>query len=227
MSEQTAQGAIQKVQEVVAEPAGLGLLGLGLVTLVASSEKLGWTSGVAYALPWAIFLGAFAQLMAAMYDFKRNNVFGGTAFAGYAFFWMGVGMTWMMKLGMLGPVAPAPDAHQLGFAFVGYLIFTLYMTVGAMETNKALFATFCLITLLFAGLSITTLGAGAAAEFGHQLAAWSELGVSALAFYGSAAAVLNQQLGRTVLAVGKPFGILKKASAVEEAAEPMKLKRAA
>jgi succinate-acetate transporter protein len=45
------------VQEVVANPSPLGLLGLALVTLVASSNKLGITEGTAYIIPWAIFLG--------------------------------------------------------------------------------------------------------------------------------------------------------------------------
>ncbi|NPV27580.1 MAG: acetate uptake transporter [Firmicutes bacterium] len=200
----------QMVQHVVAEPAGLGLLGLAMVTLVASSQKLGWTTGVSYVLPWAIFLGAFAQLAASIYDFKRNNIFGGTAFGGYAFFWFGVAMSWMIKLGMFGKAAAeTADGKQLGFAFLGYLIFSLYMTIASLETNKVLFTIFFLIDLLFIGLSLSTLTTGSLAEMGHKLAAWSELVISICSFYGSAATVINHHIGRTVLSVGKPFGILK------------------
>ena len=183
-------GEIKRVQEVVANPSALGLLGLAMVTLVASSQKLGITGGdthsVALVLPWAIFLGAIAQLVAGLYDFKHNNTFGATAFCGYGLFWCGVAMTWMINMGMFGAnAAAAADINQLGFAFLGYFIFTLYMTVGAMSTHKVLFTIFVLIDLLFLGLFMNTLGLGG--EFWHKLAAWSELGIAICSFYASAA----------------------------------------
>lgn len=182
------------VQELVGNPSALGLLGLAMVTLVASSQKLGLTGGptgsVAYVLPWAIFLGALAQFVAGLYDFKHNNTFGATAFCGYGFFWFGVAMTWMIKMGMFGQaVAATGDIRQLGFAFLGYFIFTVYMTIGSMGTNKVLFIIFFLIDLLFLGLFMSTLGWGG--ETWHKLAAWSELLISIFSFYGSAASVLN------------------------------------
>lgn len=65
-----------KVKVVTADPSALGLFGLAIITLVASSQKLGLTSGVSFVIPWAIFLGASAQLMASIHDFKHNNTFG-------------------------------------------------------------------------------------------------------------------------------------------------------
>lgn len=60
-----------KVKVLVADPSALGLFGLAIVTLVASSQKLGLTDGVSFVLPWAIFLGASAQLMASINDFNQ------------------------------------------------------------------------------------------------------------------------------------------------------------
>lgn len=198
----------QKMQVVAAEPGGLGLFGLAMVTLVASSQKLGWTTGLSFVLPWAIFLGAFTQLIACINDFKHNNVFGATAFGGYAFFWFGVAASWLIKMGAFGPaLQAAADPNQLGVAFVGYLIFSLYMTVGAMETNKVLFWIFVFIDLLFLGLSLDTLGV--IHGWPHVLAAWSELIIALLSFYGSAAVTLNTHFGKVVLPVGKAFGIFK------------------
>jgi len=193
----------------VADPSAIGLFGLAMVTLVASSQKLGWTTGTANLIPWAIFLGAFAQLFACINDAKHNNVFGATAFGGYAFFWFAVAMTWATNLGFFGAAAAKnADVKQLGVAFVGYLIFSIYMTVGAMETNKVLFLIFVFIDFLFIGLSCSTLGV--AKEATHHLAAWSELIISILSFYGSAANVLNKHFGKETLPLGKPFGIFKK-----------------
>lgn len=202
------------LQELVANPTPLGLLGLALVTLVASSQKLGLTAGVAYMIPWAIFLGASAQFVAGIMDFKHNNTFGATAFCGYGFFWFAVGMTWWMQTtGVIGKGA-AFDAHQLGFAFLGYFIFTVFMTIGSMGANKVLFIIFFLIDLLFLGLFMSTLGWGG--EVWHELAAYSEIAISIVSFYGSAAVVLNTHYGFNVLPMGAPFGSLyRKAMALK------------
>lgn len=198
----------QEAKIITADPSALGLFGLAMVTLVASSQKLGWTDNVSFLVPWAIFLGAFAQLFACIGDSKRNNVFGTTAFGGYAFFWFAVAFSWLIKLGVFGDkVAQSADDKQLAFAFVGYLIFTLYMTVLASATNKVLFIIFVLIDFLFIGLSLSTFGI--AHEFTHGLAAWAELLIALVSFYGSAASVFNSHLGRVVLPVGKPFGFRK------------------
>lgn len=199
----------QNVRMVNADPSALGLFGLAIVTLVASSNKLGITGEVTFVIPWAIFLGAFAQLFACIEDCKRNNIFGTTAFGGFAFFWMGVAMSWMIKLGVFGEaLASTVDPKQLGFAYLGYLIFTIYMTIGSMETHKVLFTIFCLIDVLFIGLTLSTFGI--AYEFTHKLAGFAELLIALFSFYGSAACVLNAHFGRIFLPVGKPFGIFKK-----------------
>ncbi|WFD12103.1 acetate uptake transporter [Tepidibacter hydrothermalis] len=192
-----------------ADPSALGLFGLAMVTLVASSQKLGLTEGVSFVIPWAIFLGAFAQLFACINDSKKGNVFGTTAFGGYAFFWFAVGTSWLIQNGVFGEkLAAGVDVKQLGFAFLGYLIFTLFMTIGAMETHKVLFTIFVLIDFLFIGLTLSTFGI--MPEFAHEIAAISELLISIVSFYGSAASVLNLHFGRVFLPVGKPFGIFKK-----------------
>lgn len=198
----------QNVKIVTADPSALGLFGLAMVTLVASSQKLGITTGSSFVIPWAIFLGAFAQLFACINDCKRNNTFGTTAFGAYAFFWMAMATSWMIKMGVFGEaLASNVDPKQLGFAFIGYLIFTIFMTIGAMETHKVLFLIFFFINFLFIGLALDSFGLMGA--FPHQLAAYSELIISLLSFYGSGASVLNTHFGKEFLPVGKPFGVFK------------------
>lgn len=191
------------------DPSALGLFGLALVTLVASSQKLGMTNDVSFVVPWAIFLGGFAQLFACINDSKRQNTFGTTAFGAFALFWFGVATSWLIKAGVFGQyLAATVDPRQLGFVFAGYLIFSVYMTIGAMETNKVLFIIFFLIDLLMLGLALDSFGVGG--QFAHKLAALSEFFISVCSFYGSAATVLNPHFGRQFLPVGKPFGIFKK-----------------
>lgn len=197
----------QERKMIVADPSALGLFGLAMVTLVASSQKLGWTSGTAFIIPWALFLGAFAQLFAAILDAKKNNVFGTTAFGAYAFFWMGTAMSWLIQHGLFGAsMAQNADVKQLGVAFIGYFIFSFYMTLAATETNKVLFFIFVFIDFLFIGLSLSTIWH---IEAAHHLAAWSELMIALLSFYGSAGNALNKHFGKEFLPLGKPFGLFK------------------
>ncbi len=196
------------VRIVVADPSALGLFGLAMVTLVASSQKLGLTTGLSFVVPWALFLGSMAQLMACVYDFKHGNTFGATAFGAYGLFWAGVAASWLIRMGVFGPeLAAEVDPRELGVAFLGYTIFSVYMTIGAMETHKVLFSIFVLIDVLLGALAYNAFYPQSPGV--HALAAWSELAISLLSFYGSAAAVLNNHFGRPFVPVGRPFGWFK------------------
>ncbi len=210
MASDNSGSAVTTVRHVTADPSSLGLFGLAMITFVASSEKLGWTSGHTFVLPWALFLGASAQLIACIIDFKKNNIFGATAFGAYGLFWFSMAFVWMAKMGMLGVAAQgAIDGRQLGFAFVGFLFFSLYMTVAACETNKVLLAILVLIDVLFASLALVSFGI--ATHAAHLVAGWSEFIISIFGFYGAAGAQLNNQFGRKFIPMGGPMGIFKKA----------------
>lgn len=194
------------------DPSALGLFGLAMVTLVASSQKLGLTSGVSYVIPWAIFLGALAQLIAGILDYKKKNVFGATAFCGYGLFWFGMAFSWLIQAGVFGEALQAGvDPHQMGFAFVGYFVLTLFLTVGATQTNKVLFFIFVFIDFLFLGLAVSNfITEGSTHELFHKIAAYSELIIAILSFYGSGANVLNNHFGFSFLPIGKPMNLFKK-----------------
>ncbi len=77
---------VTKNSIVVANPSAIGLFGLAMVTLVASSQKLGLTEGTSLIILWAIFLGAAAQIYAGMLEAKLNNTFGQQHFVDMDFF---------------------------------------------------------------------------------------------------------------------------------------------
>lgn len=184
----------------VADPSALGLTGLAMVTLVAASQKLGLTEGLSIIIPWAILLGGVAQLMACVYDFKHNNLFGATAFGIYGLFWIAVASSWMIKLGVFGEtLAAGVDVRQLGMVFLGYMIISIFLTIAAFKTNKVLIAIMVLIDVLFLGLMMDSFKMG---EAWHSIAAWSELIISLLGFYAAGANLLNKMYGRVILPLG-------------------------
>lgn len=191
----------KNVKIEVADPTPLGLFGLAMVTLVASTQKLGWTDGLSFVLPWAFFLGGLGQLIAAMFDFKHNNLFGATAFSAYGLFWIAVGMSWMIKLGCFGEtLATTADTRQLGVAFVGYGILSFVLAISSLKMSKAMFILMSLIVLLFVGLACDALGFGSS---WHTLAAYTELAIALTTFYVLAGKYLNSYFGKTIVPQGK------------------------
>ena len=196
----------EKAQSVdrLADPSALGLFGLAVITLVACTQKFGITEGVTGVMSWAIFLGGCMQLIAGVFDFKKNNVFGGTAFIAYGFFWCAMAFSWAVTSGIFGEQAAlAFDPKQTGVAFLAYLILTAFMTIGALRTTKVLFLIVLAIDFLFIGLALSSFGI--ATEATHMLAAVSELVISLLSFYGAGANVLNRHFGEEFLPLGKAF----------------------
>ena len=84
------ENQVRKVEmsETVADPTGLGLLGLAIVCFVVSTSRVGWSGPTtSVIIPWAVLLGSFAQMIACYYDFKKNNPFGSVVFGAYGLFW--------------------------------------------------------------------------------------------------------------------------------------------
>lgn len=202
---------VTETKIIMSDPTALGVFGLAMVTFVAASAKMGWTSGTAYIIPWALFLGSIAQIWASTIDFKKNNYFGAIVLGAYGLFWIAVAMHWAMTLGWLGAVGDKADPKQFGFACLGYFVFSLFIMVAAFEANKVFAAILVLINILLPSLALSIFGINA--PLFSALAAYSELGISLLGFYCAGAVFLNSYFGRTLLPLGKPFGFIRKGPA--------------
>jgi succinate-acetate transporter protein len=203
---------ITETKIVMSDPTALGVFGLSMVTFVAASAKMHWTNGVVYLIPWVLFLGSIAQIWASTIDFKKNNYFGAIVLGSYGLFWIAVAMHWAIGLGWFGPIDPTKaDPRQLGVACVGYLIFSLFIMVAAVEANKVFGAILILINVLLFSLALSIFGINTV--FFSDLAAWSELGVSLLGFYCAGAVFLNSFFGRAILPLGAPMGFIRKGPA--------------
>ncbi len=202
------QQSVTETKIVMSDPTALGVFGLSMVTFVAASAKLGWTSGVTYIIPWALFLGSLAQVWASTVDFKKNNYFGAIVLGAYGLFWAAVAMHWAMSLGWFGDVGEKADPHQFAYACFGYFFFSIFIMIAAFEANKVFALILILINILLPSLGFSILGINP--ELFSPLAAYSELGISMLGFYAAGAVFLNSFFGRVVLPLGAPLGLIKK-----------------
>ncbi len=199
---------VTETKIIMSDPTALGVFGLAMVTFVAASSKMGWTSGTVYIIPWALFLGSIAQVWASSIDFKKNNYFGAIVLGAYGLFWIAVAMHWAISLGWLGAVGDKADPRQLGVACIGYFIFSLFIMIAAFEANKVFAAILVMINVLLPSLALSIFGVDT--PFFTKVAAYSELSISLLGFYCAGAVFLNSYFGRPLLPLGKPFGFIRK-----------------
>lgn len=197
------------VSEKLANPAPLGLAGFGITTLVLNvinAEIIdGDSIGVVLAL--GLFYGGLAQLLAGMWEAKKNNTFGFTAFSSYGVFWIGLGTLIILEdNGLVSEVPP----EGMSVYLVAWGLFTTYMFVGTLKISVAL-------QVVFAGLSVLfyLLAWGQHNETVHQIAGYEGLFTAGAALYASAGGIINETWGREVL----PLGVVRRRTAPTVAAK--------
>ena len=144
--------AMPQVQSI-ADPAPLGLAAFGLTTFILSAVNAGLIPKPAepVVLGVAFAYGGLAQFCAGMWEFKRNNTFGATAFTSYAAFWIAFALLVTFHVGGIPPEA-RPAA--VGTFLLACGIFTAYMTVAAITLSRPLLIVFILLTITFFVLAI-------------------------------------------------------------------------
>jgi len=189
----------------MADPAALGLIGLAVAALVLGSVDLQLTASVpskSLMIPWILFFGATAQLIAGAMEFKRNNIFGATVFSVYAMTMYSIALTVVINN---SSVLTSGNIEHYAYGLVGILLFSLIATVASLMTNKALFA-----ILIAVDLAVVLLIPHYLLEMSAQPAGVFLILTSVLSFYTAAAILLNTMAGRTVLPLGKPLWTPKK-----------------
>jgi uncharacterized protein len=137
----------------VADPAPLGLAAFGLTTFVLSAVNAGLIPkpGEPVVLGLAFAYGGMAQFCAGMWEFKRNNIFGATAFTSYAAFWIAFALLVTFNVAQIPADA---RAAAVGTFLLAWTIFTAYMTVAAIPLSRPVFVVFILLTVTFLVLTI-------------------------------------------------------------------------
>jgi succinate-acetate transporter protein len=165
--------------------------------LSAANANLWHAGGASAALALALVYGGTAQFAAGMWEFVRKNTFGALAFTSYGAFWISFYV--LLKI-----PAIAAGEDTVAIFLLGWTIFTAYMTIAAMKTNMSVLAVFVALTATFIFLTIGNWGATAHTNM-IKIGGWLGILTALLAWYASAAGVINDTHGKVVLPVG-PLG---------------------
>src|SRR3954465_15650808 len=185
----------------VADPAPPGLAAFALTTFLLSAKNAGWTDGTDAWLGYAFAYGGLVQLLAGMWEFRNRHVFGSTAFSTYGGFWIGLGLYVLL-------VAPgakeAQVTNDLGWILLAFAIFNTYMLLWSTQVNAAVFGVFLTLEITEIVLFI-----GNFAQSTNIIKLGGGIGVltAAVAWYASAAGVINGMQDRPWLPVGNRFNI--------------------
>jgi len=179
----------------LSNPAPLGLAGFAFTTWMLSMINAGWFSGdgMGDVLALAFAYGGTAQVIAGVLEFPRGNTFGTTAFVSYGAFW------WSFALFVAFFANKVPEGFLAWYLFV-WGVFTFYMWIASLRANTALQLVFLALWITFVLLAV---GDWSQTTMITRIGGYTGLVTAVIAFYLSAAEVINEMFGRTVLPIGQ------------------------
>src|SRR2546421_9584454 len=138
-------------RDITGNPAPLGLLGLGMTTVLLNLHNAGFYELNAMILAMGICYGGMAQVIAGMMEWRKGNTFASTAFVSCGLFWLS--LVALIVLTKLGWGAASNDKAMAAYLFM-WGLFTLVMFIGTLRLNRALQVVFGSLTILFFLLEI-------------------------------------------------------------------------
>src|SRR6476469_2508122 len=180
---------------MIADPAPLGLGAFALTTFLLSLVNVGVMDAKTepVVLGVALAYGGIAQILAGMWEFRKGNVFGATAFTSYGAFWLSF---WAYVAFYAKEVPAASHGQAAGWFLMAWAIFTTLMVIAALRTTAGLAFLFTILAVVFFLLSF-----GALASTPDLTKAGGILGLAtaAIAWYLCLAGVTASTFGRAIL----------------------------
>lgn len=186
------------MDEKLANPASLGLMGFGMTTVLLNLHNAGIYSLDSMILAMGLVYGGLAQIIAGIMEYRKGNTFGTTAFCSYGLFWWSlVALLLMPSVSFFTVQEPVKTAMAAYFFMWG--LFTAVMFFGTLKTNRALQFVFFSLAILF--FLLTARDLTSSTEIGI-IAGYEGIICGFSAVYLAFAEVLNEVHGKTVLPIG-------------------------
>jgi uncharacterized protein len=197
-----------------ADPAPLGLAAFALTTFMLSGHNATFVPDLIW-VGLALFYGGMTQLLAGMWEFRNRNVFGATAFSTYGGFWMSLGIFVTLAVTVHSFGAELKGANlpnALAWFLLAFAIFNTYMLLWSTQVSVAVFLVFLTLeaTEILLVIGFFDEAHGNTNNGWIHLGGWVGIATAAVAWYTSAAGVINGMTGRIVLPVGSALQMGRK-----------------
>jgi uncharacterized protein len=183
------------VETKLANPAPLGLMGFGMTTVLLNIHNAGFFPVSAMILSMGLFYGGIAQIIAGIFEFKKGNTFGMTAFTSYGFFWITLVALWLFPDMKVAKGMKTEEAYMGWYLFL-WGVFTFFMWLGTFGKSRVLQFVFLSLWILFLLLALRDWFESAVIG---TVAGFEGIICGASAIYLAMAEVLEESRGKKIL----------------------------
>ena len=195
-----AAEAPQPARAVMANPAPWAVTAFATTSFMIGMYQTGVlnSAGIPIVLPAAFFFGGLVQIIVAIMEFSRGNLFAGAVFGTYGPFWVILGAFDTLYATSV-PAAQLSSATGLFLAV--FAVITFYLAIASLRTDLVLTA---IIWLIFVGLVLLSIGAWDNIPNVTKAGGAVVLLFAVLAWYHAAGDIIESTFGRKVLPFGPP-----------------------
>lgn len=187
------------MNEKLANPAPLGLMGFGMTTVLLNLHNSGFYPLDTMILSMGLAYGGLAQIIAGIMEFKKGNTFGTTAFCSYGLFWLSLVALHAQMLSNSFLNVQIFSKTSMAAYFFMWGLFTAVMFIGTLKANRVLQFVFLSLAILFFLLTARDL---TNISLIGTIAGYEGILCGLSAVYLALAEVLNEVHGKTILPIG-------------------------
>jgi succinate-acetate transporter protein len=178
----------------IADPGPLGLSAFALTTFLLSlvNAKVIPAGAEPVVFGVALAYGGIAQFAAGMWEFRKGNTFGATAFTSFGAFWISF---WALVTFFAKDLGSAAGS-AVGWYLIAWGIFTTLMFIASVRTSAAVCLVFLLLSATFYFLGF---GEWTTQAWVGKTGGWLGIATAGAAWYAALAAVAASTFGRPLL----------------------------
>lgn len=178
----------------IANPIPLGLGALAFTTAVLGCSYAGFIvpslrSGMSIVVATALFYGGIVQILAGMWEFRRDNTIAATIFSSYGGFLVAFGVLFLPNFGLASTLSATGLHSALGLLFLCWTIFTAVLFLGSFRTSVAMLLVLALLFFSFLFLTIGQLASANTVLL--AIGGWIGIATAIVAWYTAWAGMLN------------------------------------
>jgi uncharacterized protein len=197
----------ERMVSSIANPIPVGMIALAFTTAIIGCTYAGFIipsvrAGTSLAVGAALFFGGIVQILAGMWEFRKDNTIAATIFTSYGGFLVAFGIVFVPGFGILGALTDTSTLHQaLGLFFLCWTIIAGVLFLGSLRTNVAMIL---MLLLLFLAYLLLTIGQLASANTVLlAIGGWLAIVTALVGWYTALASLINTTSSPYKLPMGK------------------------